>query len=270
MEQHVEQEIERGGVGLLNKFLNVLKKRILWWGLVIIAAFISKLFLHSNFLFWSILVIPIIHELLSYMLRKNIITKDSPHLVLWIGFISTFIGFSFSQSFQDYQKQKEITQKIVSVVTESAESNEAHLKQAEHALTLTLLEYDAGKEPTYPPIGYDEQDISKVILDDAELLMHSSTGFRKAIGGFDFNSVYFKEYPNETTYNTILALNYRIRDLKFRKKLCAMELSYQKEKEKNWGDKDLDIKYYKEYQKITDEYVKESEDINNRFDLDSH
>ena len=60
----------------------------------------------SLFLIATVLVLILVHIIIKYLQDKNV-SVNNPYVILWLGLISTFIGFTLSVYAQEAFKEKE-------------------------------------------------------------------------------------------------------------------------------------------------------------------
>lgn len=69
----------------------------------------------SLFLIATVLVLIIVHIMIKYLQDKQV-TANNPYVVLWLGLISTFIGFTLSGYTQEAFKEKDDKENLISTI----------------------------------------------------------------------------------------------------------------------------------------------------------
>ncbi|MFF2588841.1 hypothetical protein ACFVSS_13220 [Peribacillus butanolivorans] len=77
--------------------------------------FISQASTSSIFLIATVLVLIIVHISIKYLQDKKV-PVDSPYVVLWLGLISTFIGFTLSGYAQEAFKEKDDKENLIATI----------------------------------------------------------------------------------------------------------------------------------------------------------
>lgn len=128
------------------KMVLLMKKRIFWWTLILIMFLLVYIKLDSPLIALFIIMIPIIQEVFTFLIREKILTKDSS--VLWMGIIATFIGFFLSTYATDIQKKQDMETRLKGLIESSLVIEENNLFVSESILE-SYEEYNEGMLDQY-------------------------------------------------------------------------------------------------------------------------
>lgn len=123
----------------------------------------------SIFLIATVLVLIIVHVLIKY-LQDQQVTVNNPYVVLWLGLISTFIGFTLSGYTQEAFKEKDDKENLISTI-------ELALAQEEN-LDDTI---DSKLEDIIKKI----QEKDEIFLEDIEISRTKNTALEQLINNGD-------------------------------------------------------------------------------------
>jgi len=124
-----------------HKMVLLMKKRAFWWTLILIVFLLVYIGLDSPLIAYFIIMIPIIQEVFTFLIREKILTKDSS--VLWMGIIATFIGFFLSTYATDIQKKQDMETRIKGLIESSLVIEENNLFVSGNTLE-SYEEYNEG------------------------------------------------------------------------------------------------------------------------------
>ncbi|MFS0604924.1 hypothetical protein [Peribacillus frigoritolerans] len=99
--------------------------------------FISQASTSSIFLIATVLVLIIVHISIKYLQDK--VPVDSPYVVLWLGLISTFIGFTLSGYAQEAFKEKDDKENLIATIDLALAQEDNRNDKIEDKLTEIIL-----------------------------------------------------------------------------------------------------------------------------------
>ncbi|MGE7609671.1 hypothetical protein ACQKML_24165 [Peribacillus frigoritolerans] len=124
----------------------------------------------SLFLIATVLVLIIVHIMIKYLQDKQV-TANNPYVVLWLGLISTFIGFTLSGYTQEAFKEKDDKESLISTI-------DLALAQEEN------LDYEIDSKFEEVILKVKEED--EIFLEDIKFSRYKNTALEQIINNGDF------------------------------------------------------------------------------------
>jgi hypothetical protein len=124
----------------------------------------------SLFLIATILVLIFVHIIIKYLQDKQV-TANNPYVVLWLGLISTFIGFTLSGYTQEAFKEKDDKENLISTI-------DLALAQEEN------LDYEIDSKWKEVIKKVKEED--EIFLEDIKISRVKNTALEQIINNGDF------------------------------------------------------------------------------------
>ncbi|MFD4932129.1 hypothetical protein ACFWMS_25200 [Peribacillus butanolivorans] len=131
---------------------------------------LSQVSTSSLFLIATILVLIIVHIIIKYLQDKQV-TANNPYVVLWLGLISTFIGFTLSGYTQEAFKEKDEKENLISTI-------DLALAQEEN------LDYEMDSK--WHDVIEKVKEEDEIILEDIEISKVKNTALEQIINNGDF------------------------------------------------------------------------------------
>jgi len=180
--------------------------------------------------FFSILSIPIIH-ITIYLMQKYRILKDesNPHLVVWLGLIGIFVGFTLSTYASDILSTLNTKNKVIARLEMAIATNVQRRYYLSSDMIQVIEYYKLEDRPKPRYYAYPPQDDGvKLLAQDGELLTRISSILRfEAIGWDNFIPKSIK-YPAKNDFDNLKALDYYLLDAQYKESVLELELALVK------------------------------------------